>query len=117
MGEVEPPEDEVIGALNDGEQGKRQVLLSAPVLRSTDALPHVVTVRMLALPHLHPLYEVWQVDEQSLAGRSPLTSSPSSTPPTPPAPSRSSARQTVPWSQPARPAPLGSLRPLQGQTE
>merc|ERR1712037_527071 len=65
MGEVEPPEDEVIGALNDGEQGKRQVLLSAPVLRPTDALPHVVTVRMLALPHLHPLYEVWQVDDVS----------------------------------------------------
>merc|ERR1712037_582050 len=63
MGEVEPPEDEVIGALNDGEQGKRQVLLSAPVLRPTDALPHVVTVRMLALPHLHPLHEVWQVDD------------------------------------------------------
>ena len=63
MGEVEPPKDEVIGALNDGEQGKRQVLLFTPVLSSTNALAYVVPVCVLALPHLHPLHEVGQVDD------------------------------------------------------
>ena len=79
MGKVEPPEDEVIGGFHHGEQGKRQVLLSAPVLGSADAFPHVVPVGVHALPHLHPLHEVGQVDdvvELEVGGVGRITSDP-----------------------------------------
>jgi len=63
MGEVEPPEDEVVRALNDSQQGQRDVFLPAPVLGSTDALTNVVpVVSVLTLTHLHSLCKVRQVD-------------------------------------------------------